>query len=117
MRTGKIGVDGVLYKGHELLAKVDMWLGLTCLSVGIVWGLQLWSIQTARGGSGSNCDHGIYSAIGVSAWICVAIFVLIVVYIVLIVLGKVENPETKRAEAEAARVALETPLDAEAAAE
>ena len=85
-----------------------MWLGLTILSVGIVWGLQLWSIQTARGGSGSNCDHGIYSAIGVSAWICVAIFVLIVVYIVLIVLGKVENPKTKRAEAEAARAALDS---------
>ena len=37
--------------------------------LGVFWGLSLWSIQASRGGANSNCDNGIYSAVGVSAWI------------------------------------------------
>ena len=53
---------------------------------------------------------GIYSAVGVSAWICVAIFVAILVYIVLIKAGAVPNPKKEKAP-------LEAPLDAEASVE
>ena len=85
-------------------------LGLATLLVGCIWGLTLWSIQASRGGANSNCDNGIYSAVGVSAWICVAIFVAIVVYIMLIVAGVVPNPKKEKAP-------LEAPLDAEASVE
>ena len=73
-------------------------------------GLSIWSIQAGRGGANSNCDNGIYSAVGVSAWICVAIFVAILVYIALIVAGVVPNPKKEKAP-------LEAPLDAEASVE
>ena len=72
--------------------------------------MTIWSIQAGRGGANSNCDKGIYSAIGVSAWICVAIFVAIVVYIILIKAGVVPNPKKEKAP-------LEAPLDAEASVE
>ena len=70
-----------MYEGHKTLANMYMvpaaresfrrvdgcdWListqvlGLTTLFIGLCWGLPMWSIQTARGGSGSNCDAGIY---------------------------------------------------------
>ena len=78
--------------------------------MGVFWGLPIWSVQASRGGANSNCDNGIYSAVGVSAWICVAIFVAIVVYIILIVLKVVPNPKKEKAP-------LEAPLDAEASVE
>ena len=101
---------GPVYAQHKTVSNIDKLLGLATLLVGVVWGLTLWSIQTSRGGANSNCDKGIYSAIGVSAWICVAIFVAILVYIVLIVLGVVPNPKKEKAP-------LEAPLDAEASVE
>ena len=101
---------GEVFNGHKTVSNIDKLLGLATLLVGVVWGLTLWSIQTTRGGANSNCDKGIYSAIGVSAWICVAIFVAILVYIILIVLKVVPMPNKGKAD-------LEAPLDAEASAE
>ena len=101
---------GEVFNGHKTVSNIDKLLGLATLLVGVVWGLTLWSIQTTRGGANSNCDKGIYSAIGVSAWICVAIFVAILVYIILIVLKVVPNPKKEKAP-------LEAPLDAEASVE
>ena len=43
----------------------------------------MWSIQTARGGSGSNCSAGIYTGVGAATWITIGI----IVYIALVVLG------------------------------
>ena len=103
-----VGAEGELYQGHKTVSNVEKLLGLSTLLVGVFWGLPLWSIQTARGGSGSNCDTGIYSAIGVSAWICVAIFLAIVVYGTLIISGVVPHPKKDKPP-------LETPLDAERA--
>mmetsp|Transcript_30701 Transcript_30701/g.95022 ORF Transcript_30701/g.95022 Transcript_30701/m.95022 type:complete len:195 (+) Transcript_30701:436-1020(+) len=103
--------EGELYQGQKTVSSIEKLLGLATLLVGICWGLTLWSVQTRRGGSNSNCDSGIYSAIGVSAWICVAIFLAILVYGVLVVLGIVSLPKKDN------EPRLETPLDAEASAE
>ena len=102
--------DGADAISRAQVSNIDKLLGLATLLVGVFWGLSIWSIQTSRGGANSKCDKGIYSAVGVSAWICVAIFVAILVYIALIVAGVVPNPKKEKAP-------LEAPLDAEASAE